>query len=265
MLRVGLTPLERPRRIRGTVAYLSNTRPDNYGHWLFFTLPMIRYYRELLGTDPDFYYVGKPLLEEHVDSLAMLDIPESRILERGVVADRLLTVVADRSGGIDRDFLLFAAENLPATPDTADSSERRIFISRAGAGHRRLVNEAECAKRLARSFGIEVVSTERMSLRDEIALFRRARLVVAPHGAGLANIAFAPNGSTVIDLASTTYWTPFFAELAAAKEHRYGLLRGEPEPNGLRAPPSEQDFAVDIDELERAVAAALEHAAPSRM
>jgi hypothetical protein len=48
MLRVALVPLERPRRIRGTVAYLSNTKPGNYGHWLFFTLPMIRYYRRSL-------------------------------------------------------------------------------------------------------------------------------------------------------------------------------------------------------------------------
>jgi capsular polysaccharide biosynthesis protein len=193
----------------------------------------------------------------------MLGIPESRILEHGVRADRLLSIVADGSDGVDRDFLLFAGENLlPEYPGDGSSGDRRVFISRAGAAHRRLLNEAECARVLEKSFGVELVTTERMSLREEIALFRRASLIVATHGAGLANIAFAPKGTGVIELASRTYWLPLFAEIAAAKEDRYAVLWGQPAKTHAETPAAEHDFVIDISEVERAVAVAVEQSAP---
>jgi hypothetical protein len=52
-LRVGRTRLETPRRLAGSIAYLSNSGVANFGHWLEFTFPLVRYYREYLGDDPD--------------------------------------------------------------------------------------------------------------------------------------------------------------------------------------------------------------------
>jgi hypothetical protein len=259
VLRVALVPLEQPRRVSGTVAYLSNTKPGNYSHWLFFSLPLIRYYREMLGKDPDFYYVGSPCLREHFESLEMLGIPPSRVLEYGVTADRLLTVVADRAGGVDQDFLLFARENLGSrSAVSTQTTGRRLFISRKGAAHRRLVNEAECARVLRDSFGFELIATENMNLREEIALFQEASVVVATHGAGLANIAFTPKGTPVLELASRTYWDPLFAEIAGASDDPYGIVWGAPAGNYRRTPPAEHDFVVDIGELEAAVSLALQ-------
>ena len=62
-LRASWTPLEKPHRVSGSVAYLSNTGAQNFGHWFLFVYPLIRYYRDYLGGDPDHYYLGASVAE----------------------------------------------------------------------------------------------------------------------------------------------------------------------------------------------------------
>jgi capsular polysaccharide biosynthesis protein len=45
-----------------------------------------------------------------------------------------------------------------------------------------------------------VVKPERLSLMEQYNLFRNAKVVMGPHGGGLANTAFMPEQSTVVEL-----------------------------------------------------------------
>jgi Glycosyltransferase 61 len=254
-LQVGLSPLEKAIHVRGTVAWLWNA--PNYGHWLLLALPLVKYYRSHLGRDPDHYYVGSPVSRYQLESLEMLGVPRDRIIKHGVQADRLLTVIPDRQGGYDADFLLFADRSLrpKQSPDTADG--RRLFVSRASADHRRLLNEAECANALRDAHGVELVTTDGMSLADEIDLFRTARLIVGAHGAGLSNIVFAPAGSRLVELTSSSYWYPLFAEITSLKRQPHALLRGRPGRFQLGVPREWHDFEIDVPRLVDVVGAAL--------
>ena len=196
--RLAVTPLERPVHRRGTVAWLR--QEDNYGHWQLLALPLLRYYREALGGDADFYYLGPTVRSYQVETLAMLGIPEERILREAVTADRLLVAVVDRRGGAfgegyESESLLFAARSLPPSRYARETpARRRLFVSRAGADRRRLLNEAACMEALD-EFGVELVATETLTVVDEIALFGEAELIVGGHGAGLVNCAFAPSAA----------------------------------------------------------------------
>src|SRR5207247_7200162 len=94
-LRASWTRLDRTKRVSGSVAYLSNAGVHNFGHWLLFVLPLVEHYRDYLGADPDYYYVGGPVDAWHYDSLASLGIEPDRILTTAVAGDRMLAAVAD--------------------------------------------------------------------------------------------------------------------------------------------------------------------------
>ena len=249
--RLAVTPLERPVHRRGTVAWLR--QEDNYGHWQLLALPLLRYYREALGGDADFYYLGPTVRSYQVETLAMLGIPEERILREAVTADRLLVAVVDRRGGAEREgyeteSLLFAARSLPSSPVREKPARRRLFVSRAGADRRRLLNEAACMEALD-ELGVELVATEKLTVVDEIALFGEAELIVGGHGAGLVNCAFAPSASVVLELASRTSWDPQIAELAAVKGQTYGVIFGPPVGGRSGWANPHPDFTVDVQRV----------------
>ena len=71
-------------------------------------------------------------------------------------------------------------------------------MTRRRAARRRVVNEQDLLPVL-REFGFEVIETERLSFHEQIQLFSHAEAVVGPHGAGLANLCFAPEGCKVLE------------------------------------------------------------------
>jgi capsular polysaccharide biosynthesis protein len=83
--------------------------------------------------------------------------------------------------------------------DPAGSGGGRLYVSRRDARWRRLVNEDEIVPELLR-LGFEVVSLDGRSLAEQAVLFHDAAVIVAPHGAGLANILFSRPGTLLIEL-----------------------------------------------------------------
>jgi capsular polysaccharide biosynthesis protein len=74
---------------------------------------------------------------------------------------------------------------------TAPVRPRRLYVSRSDAKLRRIANEGDLLRVLA-EHDFEVVTPGTLSLRDQVALFMGAEAIVGPHGAGLANLLFAP-------------------------------------------------------------------------
>ena len=257
-LHVGRAPLETPRRVAGSVAYLSNSGVGNFGHWLVFTFPLVRYYREYLGDDPDFYYVGTPIHEWHYDSLAALGIEADRILTDAVVGDRMLFACADNHLPAPTQFLDFSTETL-RLPYDSSVPKRRIYISRALRPLRRLLNEEACLEVLAQH-DFQPYRTENLTLSEELELFANAEAVVAVCGAGLANLLFCHPRCVAIELFPHGFVTPWFdtswfSEVSAVRDITYGTLYGEPTRNwGVR--PRDYDTLVDLDKLDAILGAA---------
>lgn len=86
----------------------------------------------------------------------------------------------------------FLSASTPATfPD-------RVYISRSDARLRRVVNEDALAPAFA-DFGLKRVTLKGMLIPDQVAVFRNAKVVVAPHGAGLAHITWCRPGTRIIE------------------------------------------------------------------
>ena len=78
-----------------------------------------------------------------------------------------------------------------------------IYIIRGPAAQRPVLNESELIARLA-ARGFHAVAPESLSFPEQVALFRDAQVVVAAHGAGLANLAFSTRVG-VLELFSADY------------------------------------------------------------
>ncbi|PKV62714.1 glycosyltransferase family 61 protein [Pontibacter ramchanderi] len=68
--------------------------------------------------------------------------------------------------------------------------KRRLYISRAQAKTRRVLNETELLPVLQR-YGFEMVRAEELTYQQQVQLFFEAEAVMAPHGAGLTNLLFS--------------------------------------------------------------------------
>jgi len=127
---------------------------------------------------------------------------------------------------------------------------RRIFISRKNAAWRKLMNEDDCWAVLSR-FGFERVFMEDLGCRAQFDLMQEAAVLFGVHGAGMANMMFAPAGLHVVEAIDSLFPNPQYYALAGAIGHPYWLLRGAPigEPD-----PGYNNIEIDVAEVERIVA-----------
>ncbi len=76
---------------------------------------------------------------------------------------------------------------------------KRIYISRKLAVKRHLSNEDEFLP-LLRKYKFTKIYLEKLSIAEQVHLFRSASHVIAPHGAGLTNILFAPSNVKILEI-----------------------------------------------------------------
>jgi hypothetical protein len=82
--------------------------------------------------------------------------------------------------------------------DLPDTPSERVLLSRSDADRRRIINEKEVLRALEPR-GFERYVPGQMPLEEQIRLFARADMIVAPHGAGLVNTIYSEE-ATVIEL-----------------------------------------------------------------
>jgi hypothetical protein len=115
--------------------------------------------------------------------------------------------------------------------------DERVYVSRQRARMRRILNEAELAAALS-SHGFRSYVLEDMPLAEQAMLFRRASIVVGPHGAGLTNLLFGGARCRVLELFPGVPY-PHYRWLAGAMGYEYANVCGP-------SPAVHTDFSVDV-------------------
>lgn len=140
-------------------------------------------------------------------------------------------------------------------PARSSAFGERLYLSREKARRRRVTNEpALWAELSARGFAKIIL--EELPWPEQIAALRAARVIVAPHGAGLANLVFCTPGTRVVELVGRDYFNPVFWRLSALAGLDYQALPA-PGDTALREDPAAgpADFEADLPALRRALTA----------
>ena len=116
----------------------------------------------------------------------------------------------------------------------------RLYISRRRSRLRPLTGEERLEEELAAQ-GFQVVFAEELSFAEQIRVFHRARIIVSPHGAGLANLVWGGQVERVIELFPSGYFNDCYAVLAAQLgcRHSYVVCNGG-------APNIDRDVAAKV-------------------
>jgi hypothetical protein len=200
------------------IHHIGNIPSDNYYHWLIEVLPRILMVAE---HDPSVLVLTPPLPTFAEEALDLLGI-EHRVSMRPVVAASLLVVDPPESGRPHpHEVGLLESVGRRVLGTEGRPPERgRVYVSRRG-GTRALHEEEMIEQHLARE-GFTVFDPDsHPRWIDQVALFSGAELVVGPHGAGLVNAAFLPEGSHVIELRPDAYSAEMFEALCRARGVRY--------------------------------------------
>ena len=130
---------------------------------------------------------------------------------------------------------------------------RRIYVTRGPAANNRTVLNDDEVTAVLESRGFVLVDPGAMSVSEQIRTFANAEVIVATHGAALANLVFASPGATVIELFPAGCLLPDYWRLASGipgLNYRYLTAQGKAPRHG-RAATIVRDIVVDVPALER--------------
>lgn len=228
----------------------------NYCHWILDWLPRLEIARASAPA-PDFV-IGHDLAETfQLDSFAFVGArpdcfvptaanPVVRV-ERLLVPDTCFRVRHPLAGG--NPALLdwwrsLAEEHVGAIEPRGE----RLYLARTGT---RQVREDEKLRSLLDRHGFRTLEAGDLPFREQIELFGGASAVVAPHGAALTNILFAPNDCRVLELFAIRGGGDQYGVLATALGQDYTALRDRGSTPGFSAHHNNLPIvAVDFDALE---------------
>jgi Capsular polysaccharide biosynthesis protein len=237
--------------VAGRLGVLAARGDGNYYHFLFDVLPRLGVLAQS-GLDPvDRWYVPtvtafqRELLElfgidtvvdatehPHVRAETLVVPGPPAMTEQnppwvvGFLRDRLLPQV-DRGG-----------------------PRRRLYVTRGTSANNRAVRNETAVRGLLTARGFEAIDPGALAVREQLAAFAAAEVIVAPHGAALANLAFASPGATVIELFPAGCLLPDYWRLACGVpglRYRYLSALG---PRRPRAAAIVRDIDVDLAALD---------------
>lgn len=252
---------------------LCDQTPYNYAHWMTEILPRLA----LLSGKPEFQ--GWPILvdaglrDNQFESLqAVLPWPAEFIQlpsHEEVLVDELISVTPTSYCPHEfRDFhetqrhgfqFFFSGESLNRLRDSLrmryrryeSGRPRRMYLKRTPLwtyNNRNIVN-IDAIEDLLDERGIELMNVTGMTIEHQAKLFMNADVIVAPTGAALANMVFAPPGCRILVLAAAydgaTY--DYFHHIAHLLGHDLSFVVGpQVEEDDYHM---NRDFSIDLADL----------------
>lgn len=241
---------------------LTGSATNNYYHWFFDVISRIHLIK-MNGYEVDKYVFEKLKWPFQFESLELLGISRNKIiqLEENNVhlkADNLIVAsIPERDGSCPKWAIDFIRNHFLDNRKIVKTKDfERIYISRADAHWRKILNEEEVMNYLSQK-GFRKVVLSSLSLTEQIQVFSSARIIVSPNGAQLGNLVFCDPGATVIELFHHTTDEPF--KISHFLNHDYYHVKcktEETKPNQLifndGGPPEflRNNLLVEIDKLD---------------
>jgi capsular polysaccharide biosynthesis protein len=127
---------------------------------------------------------------------------------------------------------------------------KAIYLRRGHSPNRRVQNEDEvCAYLSAR--GVTAFDFSEYSFREQVQTVANADVIIAPHGAALANLAFARRGARVLEIFATAENQKCYWMLACHCRAIYHYVVGQPIPRGDNS--NKFDMVMPLEKLDRAL------------
>ena len=225
-----IPPLE---KIEGKVVLLSGLSGHVYYHWMFDIIPRLEILKRsgIEFNQIDWFVINsfnKPYQKETLD---LLGVPVEKIIESDrhshIQATEL--IVPSFPGYMDwveEGTIKFLRQTFLPRITISKTNSEKIYISRAKARNRQLINELEVSKFLD-SQGFKTIFLEELSVLEQVAIFAKAEIIVAPHGSGLANLVFCSPNTKIIEIFSPNYVRTYYWMISQQLQLQHYYLVGK--------------------------------------
>ena len=223
-----------PLRLDGNCLSLVQPLSGNYFHWLTESLAMLARMEPYIA-GIDHVIVPQVLQSQQRESLLLAGIPAHRLvaLPPGeiILCERLYGLTFRSGWLLSQQEMLWLRHTFlgqePLRPESPDAGGRRIYVSRADATSRRVLNEPALMELLA-SYGFQSVRCSDLSCAEQAQCFYGADMIVSLHGAALTNLLFCRAGAHVLEIFPPR-WSPLcFFGLSQLVGCRYSFLTATP-------------------------------------
>lgn len=192
---------------------------DSYWHWLFDYFPRYRLIRQFGCKYP--LIVNDDLSDVQCECLVAIGENENLLQKQSGEALSVKNLFAPsflaQTGVVYPEAVRFLREfRLPG------SGMERIYVSRRGIPERNVENEAEIENFL-QARGFSIVVPHEMSWREQRKAFSDAKVIIGPHGGGLGNAVFSPEGAKVLELATKAHTAHACLAAVCGHEHHHML------------------------------------------
>ncbi|BAZ47766.1 capsular polysaccharide biosynthesis protein-like protein [Nostoc sp. NIES-4103] len=245
------------QKLEGTVAYLSNGVPQNYGHWLLYAIPQLDIYWKFINKQEiDYYYIGDSIANFQKETLLALGIKEEQIVHYPCQADRLITCVINRkvqkeSHTYPSIFAYRFSRNIFLPKENYSNSKypKRLYVKRGKVNHREVINDNEVIEYLE-SIGFEALEMQGRTMQEQAEIFYNADVIISVTGSGLTNLLFIRESTTVIEIVPFSFRDGFFYALGSYSQANYFYMLGEKVP-GDTTKPQRSNIKVNINKLKQ--------------
>lgn len=242
-------------RVAGRLGVLATRGDSNYYHFLHDALPRTSVLEQAADVAPvDRWYVPRATRFQR-ELLDLWGIPADQVVDSSEVphvrAECL--VVPGVPSLIERNppWVAQLLRERLCPPGLRRVPGRHLYLGRGTAkANRKVVNEAEVLALLG-PLGFTSVDPGELSVADQIRTFAQADVIVAAHGAALANLVFCSPGSALVELFPARSMVADYWKMACGVpglEYRY-LSGTGPAVGTTRAQFVVADITVDVPRL----------------
>lgn len=245
------------RRVDGAVGVLSSRGDGNYYHFLHDCLPRLFVLEQCPEVEAPDRWLTPVATGFQRQLLDLLGVPEHERIDRATVphlqAERLV-VPGLPSMRVQNPPWVSRELRARLCPDATRVPGRHIYLTRGSSRNNRAVLNEDAVITRLEARGFTCLDPGAMTVADQIRWFSEADLIVAPHGAALANLSFTSPGATVLELFGAyvdgCYWR--MASGIDGLTYRY-LADQQVAAAGNSWSFLVQDIEVDLDRLARSV------------
>lgn len=252
-----------PVDVPGRLGVLATRGDVNYYHFLHDVLPRTEVLAQAGVEPPERWYVPRATGFQR-ELLELWGIGEDQVVDsaevRHVRAQRL--VVPGLASTIERNppwvSQLIRRKLVP--PGLSRVPGKHLLLTRGPGKNNRSVTNEDQVRALLEPWGFTPLDPGAVSVAEQIRAFAEADIIVAPHGASLANIAFCSPGAALVELFPAGSMVADFWKMACGVDGlEYRYLSGVGKRVGTtRSEFVVADITVDLRALEATVAALLE-------
>jgi hypothetical protein len=184
-----------------TFLLITDEWTSNYYHWHVFALQKLLIMKKAGLLENSLIFLPKKYLSSQ---FVLSSLEKFGIAKKQIVILRRKSNIKVKKLNIVSNFTAYNPEYLKNLREIIFSKKQssfgeRIYISRKGLDLRFVENEEEILP-ILKKYGFEVIKFENFSYNQQVEIASNAKFIVSAHGAGLTNILFMQEGSSILEL-----------------------------------------------------------------